>query len=95
MGAVSTGSGLAPDIVFGRRAASTYYVESMRIDASGNLLVGSTDADAGISGTPTNPPRFSFKVGNGEGLDLPRRVRIIGIHSMIAQSIIFDAMVLM
>jgi hypothetical protein len=68
MGAVSTGSGLAPDIVFGRRAASTYYVESMRIDASGNLLVGSTDADAGISGTPTNPPRFSFKVGNGEGI---------------------------
>ena len=42
MGAVSTGSGLAPDIVFGRRAASTYYVESMRIDASGNLLVGTT-----------------------------------------------------
>jgi hypothetical protein len=68
MGAVSTGSGLAPDIVFGRRAASTYYVESMRIDASGNLLVGSYDADAGISGTPTNPPRFSFKVGNGEGI---------------------------
>ena len=42
--------------------------ERMRIDASGNLLVGSTDADAGISGTPTNPPRFSFKVGNGEGI---------------------------
>jgi hypothetical protein len=39
MGAVSTGGGLAPDIVFGRRAASTYYVESMRIDASGRVTM--------------------------------------------------------
>jgi hypothetical protein len=52
----------------GTAAATITYTNAMTLDASGNLLVGSTDADAGISGTPTNPPRFSFKVGNGEGI---------------------------
>jgi hypothetical protein len=55
MGAVSTGSGLAPDIVFGRRAASTYYVESMRIDASGNLLLGKGTAGIDSSGVIIKP----------------------------------------
>jgi hypothetical protein len=40
VGSVSTGSGLGADIVFGRRESSAYYVESMRIDASGNVGIG-------------------------------------------------------
>jgi hypothetical protein len=50
MGSVSTGSGLGADIVFGRRESSTYYVESMRIDSSGRLMVNQTSLSAASAG---------------------------------------------
>jgi hypothetical protein len=50
--------------------------ERMRITQAGHVLIGTTDADANISGTPTNPPIASFKVGNGEGF----RVSSTGAH---------------
>ena len=40
IGSVSTASGLAGDLVFGRRTGTTAYTESMRLDASGNLGIG-------------------------------------------------------
>jgi hypothetical protein len=41
--------------------------ERMRITQVGHILFNTTDPDANVGGTPTNPPIASFKVGNGEG----------------------------
>ena len=50
--------------------------ERMRITNAGHILFGTTDADAGINGTPSGAAIGSFKVGSGEGF----RVSSTGAH---------------
>jgi hypothetical protein len=47
IGAVDSGSGYSPNMVFGVSTAASSWAERMRIDASGRLLVGLTSPQSG------------------------------------------------
>jgi hypothetical protein len=52
-------------LAFGTRQNSASWTEAMRIDSSGNLLVGTTAVDANIGGASGTGMQFSARVGFG------------------------------
>ena len=59
------GSTNAHDMIFATSAGSSAPAERMRIDSSGNLLVGTTNVDAGISDTTGTEGQLSYRPTQG------------------------------